>query len=37
MNANRWDDAAELQALVDAQAQVDPVELARDKVPAASN
>jgi 3-phenylpropionate/trans-cinnamate dioxygenase ferredoxin reductase subunit len=37
MNANRWDDAAELQALVDAQAQVDPDELARDKVPAPSN
>jgi 3-phenylpropionate/trans-cinnamate dioxygenase ferredoxin reductase component len=36
MNANRWDDAAELQDLVDRQAVVDPDELARDKVPAAA-
>ncbi|HUP83564.1 MAG TPA: FAD-dependent oxidoreductase [Candidatus Limnocylindria bacterium] len=34
MNANRWDDAAELQDLVDRQAVVDPDELARDKAPA---
>ena len=29
MNANRWDDAAELQDLVDRQAPADPSELAR--------
>ena len=29
MNANRWDDAAELQDLVDRQAVVDPAELAK--------
>ena len=33
---NRWDDAAELQDLVDRQAVVDPDELARDKAPAAA-
>lgn len=32
MNANRWDDAAELQDLVDRQADADPDELARPKV-----
>lgn len=31
MNANRWDDAAELQELVDRQAVVDPVELLNPK------
>jgi 3-phenylpropionate/trans-cinnamate dioxygenase ferredoxin reductase subunit len=36
MNANRWEDAAELQDLVDRQAIVDPGELARDKTPAAA-
>jgi 3-phenylpropionate/trans-cinnamate dioxygenase ferredoxin reductase subunit len=29
MNANRWDDAAELQELVDREARIDPGELAR--------
>jgi len=35
MNANRWDDAAELQDLVDNQARVDPEQLVAGPVPVA--
>jgi len=35
MNANRWDDADELQDLVDHQAPADPAELAKEPTPVA--